>query len=288
MSASNALPVADAYHHCLSIARGHYENFPVASRLLPRRIREPVAAIYAFARAADDFADEGELPAEERLRRLDDWAEKLEGAAAGTPPNDPIFVALADAIPRFGLPPALFHALLDAFRQDVTTQRYATFEEVMAYCRNSADPVGRLLLHLNNEASERNLTHSDAVCSALQLINFYQDIQQDYHEQNRIYLPLEEMEAFGVSEADIAEARVSTAVEELVRFQNRRARELMLRGAALGGDLKGRFGVEIRLIVEGGLKVSERLDEVPPFTRPRLRKSDYLGMLWRALFKGHP
>lgn len=283
MSASNALPVADAYHHCLRIARGHYENFPVASLLLPRRIREPVASIYAFARAADDFADEGELPAEERLRRLDDWAEKLEGAAAGTPPNDPIFVALADAIPRFGLPPALFHALLDAFRQDVTTKRYATFEEVTAYCRNSADPVGRLLLHLNGEASETNLTRSDAVCSALQLINFYQDIQQDYHEQNRIYLPLEEMERFGVSETDIAEARVSPAVEELVRFQNRRARELMLRGAPLGGDLKGRFGVEIRLIVEGGLKVSERLDETPPFTRPRLSKSDYLGMLWRAL-----
>ena len=272
-----------AYADCLSIARGHYENFPVASTLLPKRLREPVAAVYAFARAADDFADEGALAAEERLRRLDEWGEKLEAAAAGAPPDDAVFIALADAIPRFGLPPALFHALLDAFRQDVTTKRYATFDEVMAYCRNSADPVGRLLLHLNNEASERNLTCSDAVCSALQLINFYQDIQQDYHEQNRIYIPLEEMERFGVSEEEIAEARVTPAMTELVRFQNRRARELMLRGAPLGDDLKGRFGVEIRLIVEGGLKVSQRLDEVPPFARPRLRKSDYLGMLWRAL-----
>ena len=280
-----SISTTEAYAACLRIARDHYENFPVASRLLPRRIREPVAAIYAFARAADDFADEGALAPAERLRRLDDWGDKLETTVNGRPPGEAVFVALADAIPRFELPPALFQALLDAFRQDVTTRRYATFEEVMGYCRNSADPVGRLLLHLNGEAGEANLTRSDAVCSALQLINFYQDIQQDYHEQNRIYLPLEEMERFAVSETEIAAARVTPAMVELVRFQNRRARELMLRGASLGGDLSGRFGLEIRLIVEGGLMVSERLDELPPFTRPRLRRRDYLGMLWRAAVK---
>lgn len=277
--------VANAYRACLATARGHYENFPVASILLPKRIREPVAAIYAFARAADDFADEGEMTPEERLRRLDDWGARLDEALAGEPGDDPVFIALGDAIPRFGLPSALFHALLDAFRQDVTTKRYADFDQLLAYCRNSADPVGRLMLHLNGEASEENLLRSDAVCSALQLINFQQDIQQDYHEQGRIYLPREEMARFGVKEADIRDGRASTEMDELLRFQVARARALMLRGAPLGKALSGRFGMEIRLIIEGGLRICDRLDETPPFTRPRLKKGDYLGMFRRALFK---
>ncbi|GAB6041806.1 squalene synthase HpnC [Endothiovibrio diazotrophicus] len=274
----------DAYAACLRIARGHYENFPVASILLPRRLRGPVAAIYAFARAADDFADEGDAPAEARLRQLARWGEWLDGAVAGAPPDHPVFIALSEAIPRFDLPPRPFHDLLDAFRQDVTTRRYPTFEALLDYCRRSADPVGRLLLHLNGEASEENLAHSDAVCSALQLINFHQDVQQDYHEQGRIYLPQEEMARYGVSEADIAAERVTPEMGELMAFQIRRARELMLRGAPLGRALRGRFGVEIRLIVEGGLRVCRRLEEAPPFARPRLRRGDYLGMLGRALF----
>lgn len=277
-----------AYHYCRELARRHYENFPVASRLLPPEKRDAVAVIYAFARQADDFADEGERPADSRLALLDDYARRLDAIAAAEPPeDDPVFVALADVIARHRLPLPLFHDLLSAFRQDVSKRRYRNFAEVLDYCRRSANPVGRLLLHLHGEASDTNLTLSDKVCSALQVINFLQDIEQDYRENNRIYLPQEEMARFGISEADIAMQQYSSAMQGLFDYQLARVSAMLREGAALGGRLEGRFGLEIRMIIEAGLLVLEKLSQqgTALFSRPRLARRDYLRIVWRALFR---
>lgn len=273
-----------AYAWCRELAQSHYENFPVASRLLPRAMRDGVAAIYAFARHADDLADEGDNDQATRLVQLENYATQLDRLPDA---DDPVFIALADLIPRYNLPKTLFHDLLSAFCQDVTTTRYENFDAVLDYCRRSANPVGRLLLHLNGSASEDNLRWSDQICSALQLINFLQDIEQDYRENNRIYLPQDEMTRSDVSEADIAAQRNSDAMSALFDFQLERARTIMLEGAALGRHLTGRFGLEIRLIIEAGLMVCEKLSAHggDVFTRPRLAKKDYLKIVWRALFK---
>ena len=277
--------IDDAYRHCLRLTRNHYENFPVASRLLPRRLQRPIAVIYAFARSADDFADEGDLSVETRLARLDDYVAKLDALRVRRPASDPIFVALSDVVDRHALPPAPFYDLLTAFRQDVTKKRYADFGEVLAYCRHSANPVGRLVLHLFREATAENLRDSDAVCTALQLINFWQDLAQDYTENNRIYLPQDEMAACGVSESHLAERRSDAALRKLLDLQIERTRRLLLSGAPLGARLTGRLGLEIRATIRGGLKVLDALarrDDL--FARPRLRRRDWLSILLRALF----
>ena len=286
----SSLPAPDrrtrqAYRACLAIAEDHYENFPVASWLLPRRMRAPIAAIYAFARRADDLADEGDLPAGQRLAALESMGTDLEAVVRGEAVDDPVFVALADAIPRHALPPQLFHDLLTAFKQDVTKQRYANFGEVMQYCRYSANPVGRLLLHLAGEASPQNLGYSDAICSALQLINFYQDLGQDYAEMGRIYLPQDEMQRFGVGEEHLRGRVSDAAMRRLMQHQYQRADQLLRSGAPLGRALQGRFGLEIRTIVMGGARVLyllKRQDE-DLFSRPRLRLPDWWAIVSGAL-----
>src|SRR5579859_3819438 len=180
------------------MAENHYENFPVASVLLPSRLRRPVQLIYAFAREADDFADEGDIPASVRLANLSGFGRQLDMIASGATPTSPLFVDLASIIREFQLPVGLFRDLLSAFSQDVVKTRYANFGEVMDYCRRSANPVGRLLLHLYRATDARNLACSDNICSSLQLINFWQDVEIDYHK-NRIYLPADEMAEYGRS-----------------------------------------------------------------------------------------
>lgn len=296
MSKTSTSPTASysleqAYDHCRNLAKRHYENFPVASYLLPRESRDAVAVIYAFAREADDFADEGEHGTAHRLALLDGYADALEQLAEGDYSGDnPVFIALGDVIRRHRLPLQLFHDLLSAFRQDVTKTRYRDFAELLDYCRRSANPVGRLMLHLNRRADEETLELSDNICSALQLINFLQDIEQDYRENNRIYLPQDEMEAFGVSENDIAESRSSAALVRLFDSQLARSAEMLHDGSRLGSLLDGRFGLEIRLIIEAGWRVTEKLAEHGGklFTRPRLAKSDYLRIGWRALQRRKP
>lgn len=275
----------DAYRHCVSLAQAHYENFPVASHLLPRALREPITVIYAFARTADDFADEGERAPTERLALLDHYRLQLEATLSGTAPANPVFIALADVIATHHLPPQLFHDLLTAFRSDVTTTRYETFDAVLHYCRHSANPVGRLLLHLVGAATPQHLTQSDAICTALQLINFYQDLAQDITENNRIYIPLDEMARFGVTEDDLRQRRDTAPLRALLDHQLDRARALMLSGAPLANTLRGRFGFELRLIVHGGLRVLDRLQQRRDtvFARPRLARSDWLAMFWAAL-----
>lgn len=275
----------NAYAECLQMAQSHYENFPVASRLLPKHLRKPISVIYAFARRADDFADEGELTNEERLAALDDFSDKLNLIEKGQPVDDTTFIALTDVIQQHQLPISLFHDLLTAFKMDVTKSRFANFGEVMEYCRYSANPVGRLLLHLNKAISPQNLGYSDAVCSALQLTNFLQDISQDLEESDRIYIPQDEMTQFGVSEDDIHNKLTNPATRKLIAFQIQRTVKLMQSGAALGKVLKGRMGLELRMTIMGGsrilYKLNQQHDDV--FSRPRLNKWDITWVIWKAL-----
>ena len=264
---------------------GHYENFPVASALLQPSLRHPIAVIYRFARSADDFADEGELPATERLAQLDDYRHELERLEAGAVSQRPLFAELGQIVRQYRLPLQLFHDLLNAFTQDVIKVRYADFAEVMDYCRRSADPVGRLLLHLFGAATEPNLKRSDAICSSLQLINFWQDVAIDWRK-NRIYLPQDELERFGVTEAQIAAGDISGQWKALMRFQVERARSMIKSGAPLGRALPGRIGLEIRAIVEGGLRILEKIDKVEGDVyhhRPVLKTYDWPLLLLRAL-----
>lgn len=274
-----------AYAECLAMARSHYENFPVASWLLPRVLRRPVAVIYAFARSADDLADEGELTPEARLAGLGELAALLDTIAAGDPQdNSALGRALADTVQRHRLPLAPFHDLLSAFRQDVIIARYADFGVLMDYCRRSANPVGRLLLQLVGDTDTRHQAYSDALCSALQLINFYQDIHQDYVERGRIYLPQDEMRRFGVTEAHLRDRVSDVAMRRLMHLQYDRALRLLQSGAPLAKHLHGRFGYELRLTVLGARRVLSQLmrnDDL--FARPRLRPADWGWILWHAL-----
>lgn len=274
-----------AYAECLASARGHYENFPVASRLLPRALRKPVAVIYAFARQADDLADEGDLTPEARLAGLAAFAAILDGIAAGAPQTTSVGLALADVVRRHALPIDLLRDLLSAFRQDVTQNRYAHFGEVMDYCRRSANPIGRLLLHLMGRTDERDLACSDAICSALQLINFYQDLAQDYAENGRIYIPQDEMQRFDVDEDHFRARRTDFGMQRLMQHQYDRAYKLLRAGAPLAKRLPGRFGFELRLTVLGGRRVLEYLDRnrADVFARPRLVPADWLKIVWQAL-----
>jgi phytoene synthase len=272
--------------------REHYENFPVASLLLPAPLREPVAAIYAFARTADDFADEGDLPAEERLRLLASYQAELDRIEHGESTSLPIFQRLAPVIHRYDLPLQLFRDLLDAFAQDVAKDRYADYDELLDYCRRSADPVGRLLLHLFGAATPENLKRSDAICTALQLINHWQDVGIDIGKgaNGRIYLPQDELARFNVSEDDLRRRsfspEASTDFFRLMKFQVDRARVLMLSGASLGRDLPGRIGMEIRAIVAGGLRILDKIEAAGYDVfrrRPVLGALDWPRILMRAL-----
>ena len=264
---------------------GHYENFPVASILLPARLRQPVGVIYRFARTADDFADEGNLPPAERLARLEEYRDQLRRLERNQPAQSPLFDALAGVVREYGLPLQPFFDLLDAFSQDVTKVRYADFAELLDYCRRSADPVGRLMLHLYDTARDGNLLQSDAICSALQLINFWQDIAIDFRK-NRVYLPQDEMARFGITESQIAAADAGGRWPELMRFQTARARAMLESGAPLAKRLPGRVGLELRMIVQGGLRILDKLDAVRGdvyYHRPVLRTFDWPLMMLRAL-----
>ena len=262
----------------------HYENFPVASVLMPKRLRKPVAAIYHFARAADDIADEGEASNEERLSKLDEFRAELARVAAQATPLTPLFQNLAVEIARHELPIRPFYDLLDAFSQDVVQKRYANYEELLGYCRRSANPVGTLLLYLYEEATLVNLAYSDAICTALQLINFWQDVAKD-HAIARIYIPLDEMAQFGVTENHISQHICDDAWRALMKFQVDRARSLMLQGAPLGSILTGRIGLEMRMIIQGGLRILAKIEaaDYDVFNkRPVLRPFDWVIMLAKS------
>jgi squalene synthase HpnC len=263
----------------------HYENFPVASFLVPAPLRQPIEAIYRFARSADDIADEGAATPEERLAGLSAYHAELDRIEAGVPPQMPLFATLADEIRRHQLPIPLFRDLLDAFAQDVVKKRYADYPELLDYCRRSANPVGRLILHLFGRTAPEQLVQSDCICSALQLINFWQDVAVDW-QKDRIYVPQTDLRQFRVGEADIAAGRWSANWAALMDFQIDRARDLMLQGAPLVHALPGRLGWEIRLTMQGGLRILERLRRVRGNVfahRPKLGKWDWLVLAGRSL-----
>src|SRR6185503_196835 len=262
------------------MAVGHYENFPVASLLLPASLRGPVEIIYRFARSADDFADEGDDPPGLRLQKLNDYRAQLVA------PATPLFRDVQKIIREHGLPVQLFEDLLDAFSQDVTQKRYENYSQVLDYCRRSANPVGRLLLHLFKRTSDSDLRQSDAICSALQLINHWQDVDIDYTKDNRVYLPQDEMARFGVTERHLKEKICNPAFEALMKFQVDRARQLMLSGSGLGKTLPGRVGLEIRATVQGGLRILEKIEQAGYDVfrrRPVLKPLDWPLLLLKAV-----
>ncbi len=280
----------------------HYENFPVASWLVPARLRPPIEAIYGFARGADDIADEGYLPDAQRLEGLDRHLEALDAIEGGRAPPAG-FARIAAAIRDYDLPIGLLRDLIDAFKQDVVKKRYATFAEVLDYSRRSANPIGRLVLHLVERVAPENgvrdefsrkdsvsgkpsLTpFSDAICSALQIINFWQDVALDW-EKGRVYIPIEDLERFGVSERQIAQARADAKWSELMAFECARARRMLASGAPLGNSLPGRMGLEIRATVAGGAAILDKIEAAHGDVfrhRPVLTKLDWIRILAKTV-----
>ena len=264
----------------------HYENFPVASWLCPPALRPAVAAIYHFARTADDLADEGDSTSAERAQALQDYRADLARVVAGAAPSPRwarVFLPLAREMHR--LQPALLHDLLDAFEQDLAPPRYQDRAHVLDYCRRSANPVGRLLLGLYGVADERSLSQSDAICSALQLINFWQDFTRD-GPIGRLYVPESDLAHHGLTASDVLACRDSTAARALVADLCAWARRMMLDGAPLALNLPGRAGWELRFVVQGGLAI---LDKIAAgghdsfLRRPEIGRGDFPRLAWRAL-----
>lgn len=274
----------EAYAHCMKVAREHYENFPVASFLIPRRQRRHVAALYAFARTADDFADEGDDAPGERLRKLDEWEHALDSAFEGRA-EDPVFIALQVTARETGIPFELCAALLAAFRQDVTTHRYASYDALLGYCQNSANPVGRLILILFGEGDEAALSCSDALCTGLQLTNFWQDLSVDLR-RGRVYLPLEDCARFGYTEDDLNRGVADDRFRALLRFQVERTRRLFDAGAPLIGLTRGRLRAELAATLQGGRSILDAIARVGYDTlhhRPVLGLPDRFSVLWHGL-----
>jgi squalene synthase HpnC len=278
----------------------HYENFPVASFLCPAHLRRPIAAIYHFARTADDIADEGDATAAERLDQLQAYRQVLVAACAAHPARHStlstdtgwpyVFGPLQQAMATYHLPPQLLHDLLDAFAQDIrksaAAEGYATHAELLDYCQRSANPVGRLLLHLYGVVDATALRRSDAICSALQLINFWQDLSVDI-PRGRYYLPHDDCARFGLSQADMLAQRQTPSATLLIANCVETARASMQFGSQLVHQVPGRAGWELRLVVQGGLRILDRIEALNYATlsqRPTLRWFDFPVMLWRALW----
>ena len=278
--------------HEAAVAGQHYENFPVASWLCPPRLRMPVAALYAFARTADDIADEGDAPADQRLEELARFRDDLSACASGQPGSGcwpHVFSALAPVLTKWNLPPALLNDLLDAFTQDVVFTRdgrtYPDRAALLDYCRCSANPVGRLLLHLYGIEDAAALARSDAICTALQLINFWQDLSRDI-PRGRHYLTDADLAAHAVSRAELAALRQTPNATELIAACAFWSSATMQKGSELVKQIPGRAGWELRLVVQGGLRILERMEALGYRTleqRPAIGRGDLPRMVWQAL-----
>jgi squalene synthase HpnC len=281
--------VVTAYEYCAAIAREHYENFPVASHLLPPAMRPHVAAVYAFARIADDFADEGAEGPQARIDALDRWDHRLHAVAAGARdpggPHPQVFEALSTTIRDCRLPAALLSDLLSAFRQDVTITRYATWIDLIDYCRRSANPVGRLVLRIAGYDDGRLNDASDAVCTALQLTNFWQDFGRDWRA-GRLYVPRETCQSAGASLDDLAAARVTEGWVEALSESIARTRECFEHGRLVCDGVRGRLRTELRLTWLGGSRILGRVAERGAHLltdRPTLGVHDIPVLLWQAV-----
>ena len=294
-SMPRAMSVPEAYEACTKLAREHYENFPVG-RLVPKAMQPHVHAVYAFARYADDLADEGYagskkaegardvMTPSERLAALDDWERQLL-SPAGTPGLHFIFIALHETIRELDLPTSLFTDLLSAFRQDVVKSRYANFSEVHDYCRRSANPVGRLVLLLHGHRDEEEHVLADHICTGLQLANFWQDVGVDL-EKDRMYLPADSREKFGVTEDALFARRADDNYKKLLKFEVDRAQAIFDQGAPLTKKLRGMLRLEIRLTWLGGTTILRKIEALDYDTlnhRPTVGKADMALLFLKAL-----
>lgn len=278
----SAPSLEEAREYCSRLARSHYENFSVASWFLPKRLRQDFFNVYAYCRISDDLGDEvGD--ARQSLALLDQWQGELDACYAGTP-RHPVFVALAETVKKFGIPKHEFSDLLIAFRQDQTVTRFEMFDDVLGYCRYSANPVGHLVLYLCGYSDAERQQLSDYTCTALQLANFWQDVTVDY-AKGRIYLPLEDMRRFNVSEDDILCSRNTPQFRALMRFEVTRAREWFARGLPLVGKVSKELAIDIELFSRGGqeiLNAIEQQDFAVLGQRPAISKSRKLALVARA------
>ena len=280
------------------MAVDHYENFPVASLLMPARLRPAVRDLYAFARGADDIADEGDAPTQARLERLQAWREAVQDLGAGrriqavlNDTDRAIFARLGDTLARHSLPIQPLLDLLSAFTQDLTVTCHADEPALLDYCRRSANPVGRLMLHLFGQTDAEDLAQSDAICTGLQRVNFCQDVAVD-QAKGRCYIPLDCLARHGLSLQDLDALRTDPATpapaawRAVVREQARQARNALLAGSPLAWRLPGRIGLELRMVILGGLRILERMEPLHYDVfqnRPTLRKRDWLLLSWRTL-----
>ncbi|MGQ0442048.1 MAG: squalene synthase HpnC [Methylophilaceae bacterium] len=273
----------------VAIAQQHYENFPVASLILPKHLRHPISLIYTFARQADDFADEGHHKPDKRLAMLQGYRHQLDLLRDNKSTKSVFFKEFGSMVSKYHLPLTPFYDLVDAFSQDVTKTRYANFFELLDYCRRSANPIGALLLHLFGKATHENLIYSNKICTALQLINFYQDIAIDFestYHPSRVYLCQDEMQQFGVSEAQIAAQHVNMDWEKFMLFNLERAEAMLKEGKPLEHILPGRIGLEMRMIIGGGEQIIYKLKNVRGDIfkhRPTLKAWDWPLILLKAL-----
>ncbi len=275
--------MAQAYQHCLSIAQAHYENFPTASKLIRKELRPAVAAIYAFARAADDMADEGDAPAEKRLKQIDAWESLLERCVREEL-DHPVFLALGDAIDRFDLPVEELYNLLIAFRMDVSIHSYATFDELKFYCKHSANPVGRLMLALHNIDNHKAKHYSDAICTALQLTNFWQDLKIDL-PKGRCYLPEEWLKEANLTSNQLLEGNItSEQLRPALDIAIAETEKLFSEGAKLLPLLPFRFRLQIAATLHGGMAILDATrNEIDPMNvRPTLKRDDWKRLLFRS------
>ncbi|HLV80291.1 MAG TPA: squalene synthase HpnC [Chthonomonadaceae bacterium] len=276
----------EARRYCERLAKSHYENFLVAGLFCPRPLRPHFYSVYAYCRISDDLGDEIGDP-QKSLVLLDWWEEELDAMYRGDP-RHPVFVALAETVARFGIPPDPFRDLLAAFRQDQTTTRYPTYADLLGYCRYSANPVGRLVLSLCGYSDAERLALSDKTCTALQLANFWQDVARDL-EKDRVYLPLEDLERFGYTEAELFARRFTPAFAALMRFEVERARALFAEGLALCPLVDRRVRLDIEMFNRGGLEVLRRIERQGYDVlsrRPAIPKSRQMAILSRRLLAG--
>ena len=280
-----------AYAECEARARSHYENFPIGSWLLPRRLRRDLAAVYAFARLGDDVADEGDATPAARIARLDEIEECLETCASDPEASrDAVFLALGHTIARHALPLQPFRDLLTAFRRDAAgdTCRFATFADVLEYCRCSANPVGRVVLGLFGHRDEERAARSDDVCTALQLTNFWQDVRADLVERDRIYIPAEDLDRFAGSREALASVRTTAALRDCMAFEVARTRARFASGLRLADMVEGRLRREVRLFAYGGLAILDRIeahDYDVLAHRPRLGRGALARLVWKELWR---
>ncbi len=276
--------VQNAYNTAIDFAKSHYENFPVVSFLVPEELQKHIAIIYWFARTADDIADEGNLSDQERILKLDQFQNDFSEALKGNP-KSPYEIALANTIDQKNLNPQNFFNLLKAFRQDITKKRYSSFEELLNYCKHSADPVGRLILELYNIRNEDAIIFSDKICTALQLTNFYQDLSIDY-SKGRIYLPVDEMEKFDVDEKMFELKQNSLNLKQLLKFSLDRTENMLNEGKGLLRFLNGRLKYEIKWTILGGLETLNKIKNIDYdviHLRPSLTKTDFIRLLIKSI-----